>query len=106
MFKTSTRPWGRLARSCFPRKIRQIYAERHRLYRKELKKVQMSQPNRLIDPDENQGGVYEQTLLCYRRRVMPQRDILAELLLRKVDLRHPNGRRALAVLESLQRQWP
>jgi hypothetical protein len=44
--------------------------------------------------------LYELTLFHLRRRVLLQRDILAELLSRKLELRHPDSRKALAALES------
>jgi carbonic anhydrase len=80
---------------------RRLLTERDRLYREELKKIQMSQTQKPTDSEENSGSIYEQTLFYYRRRVMPQRDILADLLPRRLGLRHPDGRNALAALESL-----
>lgn len=82
-------------------KQHQVYNERQRLYKEELKRIQLSQPHKPTSTTEHQGSIWEQTLFHYRRRVMPQRDLLANILPQKISLRHHDGRRALEALEYL-----
>ncbi|PYI00196.1 hypothetical protein BO71DRAFT_455086 [Aspergillus ellipticus CBS 707.79] len=78
-----------------------IYNEKTRLYVKELKRLQRSQPNTLNLSKVIQDYAREKTLFHYRRRVMPERDYLATILPQRVGLRSCEGRKALQALESL-----
>ncbi|KAJ5808824.1 hypothetical protein N7474_010093 [Penicillium riverlandense] len=82
-------------------KQHQIYNEKQRLYKEELKMVQMLQPNTLMRSSGHPGDLHEQNLFHYRRRVMPERDLLATVLPQRVSLRSCQGRQALEALESL-----
>lgn len=82
-------------------KQHKAYNEKQRLYKLELKKIQISQPNSLQSITEHQGNQPEQNLFHYRRRVMPERDFLAQALPQMITLRSCHGSRALAALESL-----
>lgn len=77
------------------------YNQKQQLYKEELKKIRMSQPNSLKSDTEQQGNLHEQNLFHYRRRVMPERDFLAKALPQMVTLRSSCGIRALVALESL-----
>ncbi|CBF82971.1 hypothetical protein AN3315.2 [Aspergillus nidulans FGSC A4] len=54
--------------------------------------------------DSHVGSVYKQTLFCYYRRAMPERDRLAQLLPSKSSMRSPAGRDAMIDLETICRE--
>ncbi|GLI74859.1 hypothetical protein PoHVEF18_003107 [Penicillium ochrochloron] len=75
------------------------YSNKQRLYKEELQRLRATQSNKPPDSNENQVNMQKETLFSYRRRVMPQRDLLANILPNKISLRHHDGRRALEALE-------
>ncbi|KAI9041406.1 uncharacterized protein KD926_006802 [Aspergillus affinis] len=76
-----------------------VYSNKQRLYKEELKRLRVAQSNKPLGSNENQVNIEKETLFSYRRRVMPQRDLLANTFPSKVSLRHHDGRRALKALE-------
>ncbi|KAJ5630267.1 uncharacterized protein N7484_010367 [Penicillium longicatenatum] len=78
-----------------------VYSKKRWLYKEELNRIRGTQSNKLKTPNENQATVHNETLFYYRRRVMPQRDLLANIFPREISLRHQDGRRAIEALESL-----
>ncbi|OJD27167.1 hypothetical protein ACJ73_01438 [Blastomyces percursus] len=83
-----------------------IYNEIRRLYNVELKSQRQQQPLRLqrVKEDRPLFNAHERTFFRYSRQVMPERDLLADLLSMKVELRSTEGRAALRALESIWRQ--
>eukprot|EP00136_Aspergillus_niger_P005226 XP_001395717.2 hypothetical protein ANI_1_2012104 [Aspergillus niger CBS 513.88] len=75
-----------------------IYNEKQRLYIQELRTLQRTQRRTLVIQPT---ATYEQTLFNYTRKVMPERDLLAQLLPRNDSLRSPTGRAALEALEAI-----
>ncbi|KAL2808658.1 hypothetical protein BJX63DRAFT_424461 [Aspergillus granulosus] len=76
------------------RKMRQLETQKYRAYREELARVRE-------DNTQERGSPYEETLFQYHRRVMPERDLLAQILPTSVEIRSLNGREALIALEAL-----
>lgn len=75
-----------------------IYNQKQRLYLEELRRIQKSQPRR---PTAQPYTIGEQTFFHYARRVMPERDRLAQILPLSGTLRSDTGREALKALEVL-----
>ncbi|EAW17144.1 uncharacterized protein NFIA_005060 [Aspergillus fischeri NRRL 181] len=88
-----------------PEERRQIQLQQHRIYNQkqslyleELRRIQKAQPRRsTIQP----GTIREQTFFHYVRRVMPERDRLAQILPLSGTLRSDTGREAFKALEVL-----
>jgi hypothetical protein len=64
-----------------------VYNEKKRLYREQLKSFRKSQPNKLRSTTNCESNTKEETLFCYRRRVMPERGYLAMMLPQRIGLR-------------------
>ncbi|KAJ5110899.1 hypothetical protein N7532_001434, partial [Penicillium argentinense] len=74
-----------------------VYSKIQRLYKDAVDLIQKSQNKEGL----SHNNIAKKSLFHYRRRVMPYRDILAELLPRKCSLRDCHGREALQALEHL-----
>lgn len=75
---------------------RSVYDRKQRLYREAVKQIREKSTK-----GSTTSNTRTETLFHYRRRVMPDRDILAGLLPSKVSLRDSDGRQALQALESI-----
>ncbi|RAQ76875.1 hypothetical protein COH21_008703 [Aspergillus flavus] len=76
---------------------RHLEARRQRLYLDELARIRHDQPRRL----ELVSKHAPQTVFYYARKVMPERNLLAELLPQETELRSSTGRMALRALEAI-----
>ncbi|KAJ5471000.1 hypothetical protein N7530_008357 [Penicillium desertorum] len=84
------------ARKEIQKRQRSVYDRKKRLYREAVDQIrEHSKKGSTI------SNTMTETLFHYRRRVMPDRSILADLLPRKVSLRDNDGRRALQALETI-----
>ncbi|QSS61747.1 hypothetical protein I7I51_03924 [Histoplasma capsulatum] len=86
------------------RKHRRLCYKKNQLYKKALQKFQDSQSRKPGAGLTIKPNVFEQTFFGYARRVMPERDALAQILPMKVELRSPEGRMALRAMEALCNQ--
>ncbi|KAL2812348.1 hypothetical protein BDW59DRAFT_176992 [Aspergillus cavernicola] len=75
-------------------KRRQLEKQKSRAYHDELTRL------RKADMGESKNK-FQETLFQYHSRVMPERRSLAEILPTSVELRSPDGRKALCALEAL-----
>jgi carbonic anhydrase len=75
-----------------------LYNKKQKLYMEELKRLRQTQPRNCTSQP---SSVYEQTFFHYTRRVMPERDLLAQVLPKIGNLRSPTGRAALKALEAI-----
>ncbi|OJJ98557.1 hypothetical protein ASPACDRAFT_31552 [Aspergillus aculeatus ATCC 16872] len=75
-----------------------IYNEKQILYKQELRRLQQTQRRGSIT---QQGSIFEQTLFSFTRKVMPERDLLAQLLPKNEGLRSATGLKVLAALETI-----
>ncbi|CAI7676883.1 unnamed protein product [Penicillium manginii] len=75
---------------------RSVYDRKKRLYRRAVNQMRENSKK-----ESTTSNTRTETLFHYRRRVMPDRDILASLLPRKVLLRDSDGRQALQALQSI-----
>lgn len=78
---------------------RRVQSQKDKLYLKELKRQRDAHPGTQI------GSVYEQTLFHYRRRAMPERDLLAQILPTRSTIRSSAGRDAMKALETICSQY-
>ncbi|KAF7169446.1 hypothetical protein CNMCM6106_004351 [Aspergillus hiratsukae] len=78
---------------------RRVQGKKDKLYLEELKRQRVQQCTQT-------GSVYEQTLFHYRRRAMPERDLLAHKLPKKSStIRSPDGLEAMKALEAICNQY-
>ncbi|RHZ62459.1 uncharacterized protein CDV56_107336 [Aspergillus thermomutatus] len=78
---------------------RRVQSQKDKLYLEELKW------QREVQQGTQTGSVYEQTLFHYRRRAMPERDLLAQILPTKSTIRSPAGQDAMKALEAICSQY-
>ncbi|KAL2810637.1 hypothetical protein BDW59DRAFT_155623, partial [Aspergillus cavernicola] len=77
---------------------RRVRSQKDKLYLEELKR------QRGLQVGIQKGSIDEQTLFHYRRRAMPERDLLARILPTKATLRSIEGREAMKALEVICKQ--
>lgn len=75
---------------------RSVYDRKQRLYIEAVKQIRENSKK-----GSNTSNTRTETVFHYRRRVTPDRDILAGLLPKKVSLRDSDSRQALHALESI-----
>jgi carbonic anhydrase len=80
-------------------KRRRIQSQKDKLYFEELKR------QREVQQGTQTGSVYEQTLFHYRRRAMPERDLLAQILPTRSTIRSSAGLEAMKALETICSQY-
>jgi carbonic anhydrase len=78
---------------------RRVQNQKDKLYLEELKR------QREVQQGTQTGSVYEQTLFHYRRRAMPERDLLAQILPTRSTIRSSAGREAMKALETICSQY-
>lgn len=78
---------------------RRVQSQKDKLYLEELKR------QREVQQGTQTGSIYEQTLFHYRRRAMPERDVLARVLPTKLTIRSSAGREAMKALETICSQY-
>jgi carbonic anhydrase len=78
---------------------RRVQNQKDKLYLEELKR------QREVQQGTQTGSIYEQTLFHYRRRAMPERDVLARVLPTKLTIRSSAGREAMKALETICSQY-
>jgi carbonic anhydrase len=78
---------------------RRVQSQKDTLYLKELKR------QREIQQGTQTGSIYEQTLFHYRRRAMPERDLLAQILPARSTIRSSVGQNAMKALETICSQY-
>ncbi|QVM10690.1 hypothetical protein D8B26_005343 [Coccidioides posadasii str. Silveira] len=86
------------------KKKRRLLNKRQALYTVALREFQKDQPQKFGHEKVDSLGTSEYTFFSYARRVMPERDLLAQILPMKVELRSPEGRQALRAMEALCKQ--
>ncbi|KAL3439835.1 hypothetical protein BJX65DRAFT_291535 [Aspergillus insuetus] len=77
---------------------RKLRTEKDKIYLSELKR------QRELQSGTQAGSIHEQTLFHFRRRAMPQRDLLARILPKKATVRSTEGLEAMKALEALCKQ--
>ncbi|RHZ53562.1 uncharacterized protein CDV56_101788 [Aspergillus thermomutatus] len=97
---------AQLAKADSPEKAHEIHLQRRRvqsqkdkLYLEELKR------QREVQQGTQTGSICEQTLFHYRRRAMPERDLLAQILPTKSTIRSSAGRDVMNALEAICSQY-
>ncbi|GFF77413.1 hypothetical protein IFM53868_02081 [Aspergillus udagawae] len=78
---------------------RRVQNQKDKVYLEELKR------QREVQQGTQTGSVYEQTLFHYRRRAMPERDLLAQILPTRSTIRSSAGREAMKALETICSQY-
>jgi carbonic anhydrase len=78
---------------------RRVQNQKDKLYLEELKR------QREVQQGTQTGSVYEQTLFHYRRRAMPERDLLAQILPTRSTIRSSAGLDAMKALETICSQY-
>ncbi|KAL4985863.1 hypothetical protein BDW68DRAFT_179314 [Aspergillus falconensis] len=74
---------------------RRIQGQKDKLYLGELKR------QRQLHPDNQSRSIHEHTLFYYHRRVMPERDLLADILPAKATIQSSAGLDAIKALEAI-----